>query len=168
MSNSIVTGNSDTLTTADKQKFIMDKIRQDEVTLYRDTYLGDTIFEKARQWETTDQILVWIWDNDYGKKYGLMPQAIDSYLTKRGMGSTVRKALRAVPILEKVDEGLMKRVEAGSDKVLIFMKEKLDKDFQKAQEIGNVTVNKQITQININVVGAEEDEKEDIYEVNPE
>jgi hypothetical protein len=97
-----------------------------------------------------------------------MPQAIDSYLTKRGMGSTVRKALRAVPILEKVDEGLMKRVEAGSDKVLIFMKEKLDKDFQKAQEIGNVTVNKQITQININVVGAEEDEKEDIYEVNPE
>lgn len=39
MSNSIVAGNSDTLTTADKQKFIMDKIRQDEVTLYRDTYL---------------------------------------------------------------------------------------------------------------------------------
>jgi len=49
MSNSIAVGNESSLTTADKQKFIVDKIRQDEVTLYRDTYLGDTIFEKARQ-----------------------------------------------------------------------------------------------------------------------
>jgi len=119
-----------TLTTADKQKFMMEQLREHELILYRDTYLGDTVFEMARSGKSTDEILVWIWDNDYGKKYGLMPRAIDNYLSKRGMTIEVRKALRHIPLLEKVDKAMMTRIEAGSDKLIEFAKKNLDPDFK--------------------------------------
>ena len=154
------------LTTADKQKFMMNQLREHELILMRDTYLGDTVFEMARQGKTTDEILVWIWDNDYGKKYGLLPQAINNYLSKRGMNIEVRKALRAVPILEKVDTAMMKRIEAGSDKLIQFAKENLDPDFKKKDTTtNNVTVQKMITSINIQVIKPEE---EPVYEITPE
>ena len=155
-----------TLTTADKQKFMMEQLREHELILYRDTYLGDTVFEMARSGKSTDEILVWIWDNDYGKKYGLMPQAINNYLSKRGMNIEVRKALRAVPLLEKVDKAMMTRIEAGSDKLIEFAKKNLDPDFKAKDTTTNVTnIGKQITQINIQVVAPEEEE---VYEVTAE
>lgn len=153
------------LTTLDKKKFVLEQLREHELILYRDTYLWDTVFEMARNGKTTDEILVWIWDNDYWQKYGLMPQAIDNYLSKRGMDRTVRKALRAVPILEKVDTAMMKRIEAGSDKLIQFAKESLDPDYKKKTEGNTVNVGKMITQINIQVVKPEEEEA---YEVTPE
>jgi len=155
-----------TLTTADKQKFMMEQLREHELILFRDTYLGDTVFEMARNGKSTDEILVWIWDNDYGKKYGLMPQAINNYLSKRGMTIEVRKALRHIPLLEKVDDAMMKRIEAGSDKLIEFAKKNLDPDFKAKDTTTNVTnIGKQITQINIQVVAPEEEE---VYEVTPE
>lgn len=158
-----------TLTTADKQKFMMEQLREHELILYRDTYLGDKVFEMARSGKSTDEILVWIWDNDYGKKYGLMPQAINNYLSKRGMNIEVRKALRAVPLLEKVDKAMMSRIEAGSDKLIEFAKKNLDPDFKAKDNTTNVTnIGKQITQINIQVVAPEEESVEEVYEVTPE
>jgi len=152
-----------TLTTADKQKFMMEQLREHELILYRDTYLWDTVFEMARSGKSTDEILVWIWDNDYGKKYWLLPQAINNYLSKRGMTIEVRKALRHIPLLEKVDKAMMTRIEAGSDKLIEFAKKNLDPDF-KAKDTWNITnvIWKQITQINIQVVAPEEEE---VYEV---
>lgn len=155
------------LTTADKQKFMIEQLREHELILYRDTYLGDTVFEMARNWKSTDEILVWIWDNDYGKKYWLLPQAINNYLSKRGMNIEVRKALRAVPLLEKVDSAMMKRIEAGSDKLIQFAKENLDPDFKKKAEwTTSVNIQKMITSINIQVVKPEVEEE--VYEITPE
>ena len=158
-----------TLTTADKQKFMMEQLREHELILYRDTYLWDTVFEMARNGKSTDEILVWIWDNDYGRKYWLLPQAINNYLSKRGMTIEVRKALRHIPLLEKVDKAMMTRIEAGSDKLIEFAKKNLDPDFKPKDTTTNVTnIGKQITQINIQVVAPEEESVEEVYSVTPE
>jgi hypothetical protein len=94
-----------------------------------------------------------------------MPQAINNYLSKRGMTTEVRKALRHIPLLEKVDKAMMTRIEAGSDKLIEFAKKNLDPDFKQKDTTNVTNIGKQITQINIQVVAPEEEE---VYEVSPE
>lgn len=156
------------MTLTHSQRYMMDKVRDDELILQRSEFLGNTVFNMAKEGKSTDEILVWLWDNQHWEKYGLMPQAINNYLSKRGLTIEVRKALRNIPILEAVDEWIMRRVAMGSEKTLLFMKEKLDPDFQKKDQ-NNVTNNiaKQITQINIQVVRPEEEEQ-DLIDITPE
>lgn len=152
------------------QKFAIDKVREDEMILMSDIYLGDTVFELARQGKSTDEILVWLWTEQNLReddKYWLMPQAVNNFLTKRWLTKEVRTALRNVPILAKVDEGLDYHIENKNAKVLMFMKEKLDPDFKKKEETNVTNIAKQITQINIQVVGPEPEDT-DIIDVIPD
>lgn len=149
----------------DHQKFAIDKVREDEMILMSDIYLADTVFNLAREWRSTDEILVWLWDKQHWEKYWLLPQAVNNFLTKRGLTREVRAALRNVPILQKIDEWLDYHIENKNAKVLMFMKEKLDPDFKKVAEWANITnIGKQITQINIQVIKPEEE----LISVNPE
>lgn len=113
----------------------------------------------AKDGKTTDEILVWLWDNQYGEKYGLMPQAVNNFLTKKGLTQEIRKAIRNTPILAKVNEGLMHHVDNKNLKALMFIKEHIDPEYKKQTEAANVTnIGKQITQINIQVVKPEDEE----------
>lgn len=154
-------------TLSEPQKYMMDKVRQDEAILLSDSELWQIVYELAREGRSTDEILCWLWDKQQNNKYWLLPQAVNNFLTKKGLTTEVRKALRNVPILEKVDEGIMKRVAMGSEKTLLFMKEKLDPDFQKKDNT-NITNNiqKQITQINIQVIAPEDESG--IIDITPE
>ncbi len=147
------------------QKFMMDKVRQDEVIIQSDLLLADSVYKLGKEGRTTDEILCWLWNEQYWEKYGLVPQAVNNFLTKRWLTKEVRDAIRQTPILQKVDEGIMKRIDMGSEKTLLFMKEKLDKNFQKADTTNITHIGKQITQINIQVVAPEE---EPVLDITPE
>lgn len=149
---------------SDLQKYAIEKVRDDEVLIMSDLVLSDTILRMGKEGKTTDEILVWLWNNQNGDKYWLMPQAVNNFLTKKWLTAEMRKALRVVPILDRVDKGLMNHVDKWNAKVLMFMKEKLDKDFKQWAE-GGVNIWKQITNITIQVV---KDEQPELLEVIPE